>query len=965
MKILKILEKYSDAAIDQLAADKVDESANLRLPRTVIVQEIASALSSLTYVAGALAPSRPPTYAFLKLLLEAPNHQLPIEGFQETVMQATKEMTTKAQTGKGLSEVKNYKLYINVLKNAWESDNEIDRSEALLLEALRIELGIWTREHLLLEHHPDIRQLWDVPGAYVSARNHLLLTGLVLTYEHNYLLAEEVALQIRRAWGIDLEKDAYERLLSGMKNEQLYNALEKTGLQVSGSKEEKIQRLINALVPPSEFLDFLHIDEVREFCRHNGIQISGRKAEVISNIVDHFDRGGDLKTDEEEAAEPLLPPEPEERELNDDVLTKFLQNLTTDQLYDVLSQSHLRTSGNKDEKVKRLAESPWSERSMLSRLRRIDLSNLCRKLGIQVSGVKNELIERLVEGAATRFSETTVQAVEQDQESHLEAKSEKISEETPDVSEIVDSKTQAEPPMGFKELSKEFPELDPDEQIILSLIRETKSLTEYDIERASRRHGLGWFLTKAHMSEMAAKLRKSGKSPLRVRSVRSVNIYEWIGEKLTEKGSIERRSARDVIDALRQGVVPDRNLDLLIIGQSKPRDHLKELLHEAQNNKSPFKFIRGPYGAGKTFLCSWLREYALNNDFAVSTVNIGPDQPLSDLPIFYSGLINGLRTFEKRDSSALVDILESWLLNIHRKTAQIEGLTALDDATQKKLTTIVERMVESELTYLADLDPGFAPALRAFYRARSLSDQVTASTAVAWLSGSRAMANRNLKEIGVRGYLEANQVFPRIRALLEVIKGARYQGLLLLVDELELIRRFPHARQREQALEILRLLIDESGKNGFSGCLLMLTGTDTFFEDDRAGLKSYEALSERVIVPNAPEGMISMRQPVITLEGLNKPRLLAVAGKVRDIHGIAYNWNSQERLPDEALEKLVKDWTAFGEESVSRKPRPILRELINILDLCEENPSVSYSELFQIGTDNKDMAAQITNILNR
>jgi len=103
MKILEILERYSDAAIDQLAADKVDESANLRLPRTVIVREIASALSSLTYVAGALAPSRPPTYAFLKLLLEAPNHQLPVEGFQETVMLTTKEMTTKAQTGKGLS----------------------------------------------------------------------------------------------------------------------------------------------------------------------------------------------------------------------------------------------------------------------------------------------------------------------------------------------------------------------------------------------------------------------------------------------------------------------------------------------------------------------------------------------------------------------------------------------------------------------------------------------------------------------------------------------------------------------------------------------------------------------------------------------------------------------------------------------------------------------------------------------
>jgi len=182
---------------------------------------------------------------------------------------------------------------------------------------------------------------------------------------------------------------------------------------------------------------------------------------------------------------------------------------------------------------------------------------------------------------------------------------------------------------------------------------------------------------------------------------------------------------------------------------------------------------------------------------------------------------------------------------------------------------------------------------------------------------------------------------------------------------LELIRRFPHSRQREQALEILRLLIDESGKNGFPGCLLIFTGTDSFFEDDRAGLKSYEALSERVLVPNAPEGMISMRQPVIALEGLNKAKLFSVTCKVRDIHGIAYDWNSKERLPDESLEKLVQDWTDFGEESISRKPRPILREFINILDLCEENPEISYNELFQIGGDKIEMASQITDILSR
>jgi hypothetical protein len=964
MKLIKILDKYSDPAIDQIAADKVDESAYLRLPRSVIVQEVHAALSSLSYVASALAPSRPPTYAFIKLLLHAPNHVQPVEGFQQKVMSATKEMTHRAKTGQGLSADKNYQLYINVLKNAWESDNEIDRSEAQLLEVLRNELGIWTREHLLLEHHPDVCKLWENPSAYVSSRNHLLIKGLVLTYENCYAIADEVVTQIKRSWGIDLEINPYVRLLNLIKSDHLHLVLDNTGLQLSGTKDERIDRLVNALIPPTEVLNFMQIDELREFCRNNGIQVSGRKSDVISNIIDFFDKDLDLKIEVVEKQVSPLPQQPEERELSDDVFAKLLQNLTNDQLYDVLSHSFLKTSGVKDEKIIRLIDSTWSDTSIINHLRKADLSELCRKLGIQVSGVKNELIERLIEGSKIRYSESTTKAVIEDQESQAESVSSDLSKSAPDVAELLEKK-KTTLPKGLQNIKVDYPILDEDEHIILSLIRETKSLTELEIERASRNHGLGWFLTKAHMSEIVAKLRGYNKNPLRVRSVRSVNIYEWVGEKVETEQILEKRAARDVIDALRQGVVPEKNLDFIIIGQTKARTHLKELLSEAKNDKSPFKFIRGPYGAGKTFLISLLREQALKEEFAISTVNIGPDQPLSDLPVFYSGLINGLRIPEKTDSCALTDILESWLFTIHRKTAQIEGLTSLDPKTQKKLSEIVEQRVESELAYLSDIDPGFSPALRAFYRAKNTNNPVLASTAIAWLSGSRSMSGKMLNDIGVRGYLESNQVFPRIHALLEVIKGSRYHGLLLLVDEIELIRKFPHARQREQALEILRLLIDESGKNGLPGCLLIFTGTDTFFEDDRAGLKSYEALADRVSIPEGPEGLMSVRQPVITLQGLSQSKLLAVIGRVRDIHGIAYSWDSIRRFPDSALQKLVQDWTAFGEGSVSRKPRPIIREFTHMLDLCEENPDISHEELVHIDSTDKETISQITDILNQ
>jgi len=68
MKLPDILSKYSDAAIDQLASDKMDESASLRLPRNIVEQEVISALSSLSYIGSVLVTSKPRTTEKFKIL---------------------------------------------------------------------------------------------------------------------------------------------------------------------------------------------------------------------------------------------------------------------------------------------------------------------------------------------------------------------------------------------------------------------------------------------------------------------------------------------------------------------------------------------------------------------------------------------------------------------------------------------------------------------------------------------------------------------------------------------------------------------------------------------------------------------------------------------------------------------------------------------------------------------------------
>lgn len=956
MKIIDVIEKYTDAAIEQIAADKVTEPLNLRLPRSILNQEVASTLGSLSYVAGALAPSKPPTYSFIKILIDSPENSAPIEGFQERVLQFTGEMTEHAKTGKGLSPDKNYDLYIKLLKFAWESNHDIDRSEALLLEALRNELGISTREHLLLEHHPEIRKIWDNPESYISARNHLLITGLVATHENNYLIGDEVLSQIKRAWNIDLSESSYRRMLNVLKIEQLYVALNNIGLQLSGTKESRVTRIIEALIPPSEILNIMSIDELRNVARNNGIQISGRKNELIANIIDYFDRDLDLKKEQNNVNVSPIPIEREQRKLSEEIFSKLLQNLTNDQLYDLLNQSSLKSSGIKEEKISRIIESNWSDYSILNRLTKIDLSNLCRKLYIPISGIKNELVERLIEEAQVKFSESTVKAIVEDQRSMLDAK-------TQNNTAIERSSRQVDQPgklPNIESVRKEFFFLEKDELIILALLKESKSLTEQEIEIHSNLYDLGWFLIKAHMYQLITKLKTNGLDPIHIRSVRNVNIYEWYDGKKDKTIDLGRDDAREIIDAMRHGVVPDKNLDFLIVGHVKERSHLKDLLIEAKNDKSQFKFIRGPYGSGKTFLSSWLRESALNEGFVVSNVTIGPDQPLSDLPVFYSGMINGLRIPEKRESCALADIIESWLLSFQKKVITSK---AYDINSKDNFLNLVESGLESELSFLSEIDPDFTPALRAFYHARYINNPVLASTALAWLSGSKSISAKMLNDVGVRGFLESNQVFPRIRAFLKLIKASQYSGLLLILDELELIRRFPSSKQREEALEIIRLLIDEAGRNNLPGCLLIFTGTDTFFEDDRTGIKSYEALSERISIAAPFDGIFSVKQPVICLNGLDQPKLLSVITRIRDLHSTAYQWNASERFSESVLIGMIQKWTSFGEDSVSRKPRPVIRDFIQILDICEENPDITYDKITSIDKPSKDMTKEITSIL--
>src|SRR5690606_4953346 len=120
--------------------------------------------------------------------------------------------------------------------------------------------------------------------------------------------------------------------------------------------------------------------------------------------------------------------------------------------------------------------------------------------------------------------------------------------------------------------------------------------------------------------------------------------------------------------------------------------------------------------------------------------------------------------------------------------------------------------------------------------------------------------------LGVRGEIDKEDLYGAIKAIALIIREAGYDGFLIIVDEAETIQRLSYQRQREDAYEVLRVLIDSAGENRFPGCLFVVTGTEHFFQDPLQGLKSYKALADRIERPDTFTTQTTSRQPILRSE---------------------------------------------------------------------------------------------------
>ncbi len=383
-----------------------------------------------------------------------------------------------------------------------------------------------------------------------------------------------------------------------------------------------------------------------------------------------------------------------------------------------------------------------------------------------------------------------------------------------------------------------------------------------------------------------------------------------------------------IFERLRSGTVPEKGLDTFAVGIDRPLAEIRRQLDLAAASEGGFKFLRGGYGCGKTFMAQYTLLEAMKDNFAVSFVVVSPnDTQFHKFDDVYHKIVSGLRT-SMAESGALEFMIDGWIARIEDRLAEEIGEDA-SDFDEK-----VKARFETELVELTREATGneFINVLKAYFEAKQTGDYQTASSLVAWLSGSKNIAASVKGKAGIKGEISSASAMLFLKGIVNIIKRSGYKGLVVVLDELETILR-TRTDVRGKSLNGLRQIIDAS--KDFHGMLWVFTGTPEFF-DSRKGVAGLEPLHDRIKFSSSG-GFTSPKQPQLELKAFDVDRLRQVALKLREVFPARDGDRLRRLVDDEFIDSLTRSVTSGLRGDVGVIPRQFLRELVTVLDLVNEN----------------------------
>lgn len=434
---------------------------------------------------------------------------------------------------------------------------------------------------------------------------------------------------------------------------------------------------------------------------------------------------------------------------------------------------------------------------------------------------------------------------------------------------------------------------------------------------------------------------------------------------------VPKRVAAVIINSLKGGVVPRIGLPYITVGREAEIRALLTDLSLIADGGASFRFLVGRYGSGKSFLLQTIRTHAMGEGFVVADADLSPERRLQGGQgqglATYRELMRNLSTKTRPEGGALMLILDRWISNLQMQVAgelgagaaapggaTTTGGTPVSNGTaapggapnDPALNQAVEARIREQVASLEEMVHGFdfARLLTLYYRAVVDGNDELKGNVARWFRGEYRTKTEARQELGVSIIIGDDDWYDYVKLFAQFLKGAGYQGMLVLIDELVNLYKIPNSVTRQYNYEKILTMYNDTLQGKAHHLGIIMGGTPQSIEDRRRGVFSYEALRSRLTQGRfAAEGMRDMLAPIIHLHPLTYEELLVLIEKLQQIHAGYFGYEA--RLNESDLVQFLQ--IEFGRVGADTHltPREVIRDFIELLDIAYQNPSTPVASI--------------------
>lgn len=434
---------------------------------------------------------------------------------------------------------------------------------------------------------------------------------------------------------------------------------------------------------------------------------------------------------------------------------------------------------------------------------------------------------------------------------------------------------------------------------------------------------------------------------------------------------VPKRVAAVIINSLKGGVVPRIGLPYITVGREAEIRALLTDLSLIADGGASFRFLVGRYGSGKSFLLQTIRTHAMGEGFVVADADLSPERRLQGGQgqglATYRELMRNLSTKTRPEGGALMLILDRWISNLQMQVAgelgagtaapggaATTGGTPVSNGAaapggtpnEPALNQAVEARIREQVASLEEMVHGFdfARLLTLYYRAVVDGNDELKGNVARWFRGEYRTKTEARQELGVSIIIGDDDWYDYVKLFAQFLKGAGYQGMLVLIDELVNLYKIPNSVTRQYNYEKILTMYNDTLQGKAHHLGIIMGGTPQSIEDRRRGVFSYEALRSRLTQGRfAAEGMRDMLAPIIHLHPLTYEELLVLIEKLQQIHAGYFGYEA--RLSESDLVQFLQ--IEFGRVGADTHltPREVIRDFIELLDIAYQNPSTPVASI--------------------